>query len=135
MDFNNLMGGDRVSASLRRANGVFSAGERVIARDPGEDMEFDAVVERFDREKGRMTLKVEWEPNVAPIVETYGSPVRIAHSTWPEVVEWSTRQSGTAPILDSLLGVGFVKVSRADRRTRNVGANPRVSGAAISATE
>lgn len=66
VDFNALARDGLVKASRRRADGPVQVGDRVLAVDPDEGMEFDADVVEVDEESGRIYLRVLWEPAPAP---------------------------------------------------------------------
>jgi hypothetical protein len=60
-DFNSLVRDGLVRASLRRASGDVGVGDRVLAVDPG-DGSFFATVESVDLPRGRVYLRMHWEP-------------------------------------------------------------------------
>ena len=61
VDFNARGANGTVRAHTHRADGEVAVGSFVIAFDPDEpDMEFPAVVSKFDAASGRLLLDVMW---------------------------------------------------------------------------
>lgn len=60
VDFNSRAGGGLVRSSIRRADAPVKPGDRVIAYQPGEDMERFGTVVDLDAQSGRLTIDVDW---------------------------------------------------------------------------
>src|SRR4051794_292078 len=90
VDFNSLGRGGMVRASVRRADQAPTPGERVVAVDPDEGMEFAATVESVDQVTGSVWLVVEWEPAVGEPETAAVGPARTAAANGLRVVRAST---------------------------------------------
>jgi hypothetical protein len=107
VDFNALARDGLVKASRRRADGPVQVGDRVLAVDPDEGMEFDADVVEVDDDSGRIYLRVIWEPAHAPSLLTkvvgggwffYGR----AHEPLTHTAPGSVRPSGGDQLVGSV---------------------------------
>jgi hypothetical protein len=63
-DFNSVTKDGRVKASMRRASGELSKGDRVIAYDPYEQLAYPAVVAEVNKDTGRVLLDMDWTGSV-----------------------------------------------------------------------
>lgn len=68
VDFNARGRDGLVKASRRRADGPLGVGDKVVAVDPDEGMEFDAEVDSIDDTTGRVYLRVHWQASGEPFL-------------------------------------------------------------------
>lgn len=78
VDFNARGRGGLVKTSLQRI-GPVHVGDRVLACDPAEDLEFEAEVREVDEATGKVYLEVLWQ-NAADAVSPSHARVWIAPS-------------------------------------------------------
>ena len=82
VDFNSRARNGLVKASLRSADGPVEVGDRVIAADRAEGLEFEATVHSIDDETGHLYLQPSWEsaPSSLGGVELAGASAALSIS-------------------------------------------------------
>lgn len=100
VDFNDRVHDGFVRSSVRRADADVKQGDRVLAYQPGEDMEHFGTVVELDPHTGRLAIDVDWSsrPVLATVRTATGEQIRfvIAQSTPYRVGSPATTAARTA---------------------------------------